>query len=170
MKYVYFFGDGKAEGKAEMKNELGGKGANLAEMTNLGIPVPPGFTINTDTNTAYFKAGGKLPEECIAQSKEAMTKVEAIKQTFRVELYLHESKDTPDGRGRIAAKCPLPGHDDKHMSFWYHPIEQVCACAKCTGQGTWDVINLYAAMHGLSNKEAIEQLYQLTDQGMREPR
>ena len=43
MKYVYFFGDCKAEGKAEMKNELGGKGANLAEMTNLGFPVPPGL-------------------------------------------------------------------------------------------------------------------------------
>ena len=43
-KYVYFFGSGKADGKADMKNLLGGKGANLAEMTNLGIPVPPGFT------------------------------------------------------------------------------------------------------------------------------
>ena len=44
-KYVYFFGDGKADGNAKMKNELGGKGANLAEMTNLGIPVPPGFRL-----------------------------------------------------------------------------------------------------------------------------
>ncbi|MDD5671581.1 MAG: PEP/pyruvate-binding domain-containing protein, partial [Candidatus Omnitrophica bacterium] len=48
-KYVYFFGHGKAEGNAAMKNLLGGKGANLAEMTNLGIPVPPGFTITTET-------------------------------------------------------------------------------------------------------------------------
>ena len=47
-QFVYFFGDGKAEGDAKMKNELGGKGANLAEMTNLGIPVPPGFTISTE--------------------------------------------------------------------------------------------------------------------------
>ncbi len=78
MKYVYFFGDGKAEGTASMKNELGGKGANLAEMTNLEIPVPPGFTLTTDTNTAYFDAGGKLPEESISQVKEAMTRVEAI--------------------------------------------------------------------------------------------
>ncbi|MBW1850255.1 MAG: pyruvate, phosphate dikinase [Deltaproteobacteria bacterium] len=78
MKYVYFFGDGKAEGKAEMKNELGGKGANLAEMTNLGIPVPPGFTLTTDTNAAFFDAGGKLPEEAVEQSKEAMGRVEAI--------------------------------------------------------------------------------------------
>ncbi len=78
MKYVYFFGDGKAEGNAEMKNELGGKGANLAEMTNLGIPVPPGFTLTTDTNAAFFDTGGKLPEEAVEQCKEAIGKVEAI--------------------------------------------------------------------------------------------
>ncbi|MBW2217292.1 MAG: pyruvate, phosphate dikinase, partial [Deltaproteobacteria bacterium] len=78
MKYVYFFGDGKAEGKAEMKNELGGKGANLAEMTNLGIPVPPGFTLSADTNTAYFDAGGKIPDEAVEQSKEGISKVETI--------------------------------------------------------------------------------------------
>ncbi len=50
-KYVYFFGSGKAEGKAEMKNLLGGKGANLAEMTNIGLPVPAGLTISTDVCT-----------------------------------------------------------------------------------------------------------------------
>lgn len=78
MKYVYFFGDGKAEGKSEMKNLLGGKGANLAEMTNLGIPVPPGFTLTTETNTAFFETGGKLPDEAITQTKEAMASVEKI--------------------------------------------------------------------------------------------
>ena len=51
MKYVYNFGDGKADGKADMKNLLGGKGANLAEMNVLGIPVPPGFTLTTDVCT-----------------------------------------------------------------------------------------------------------------------
>ncbi|MFA6508019.1 MAG: PEP/pyruvate-binding domain-containing protein, partial [Treponemataceae bacterium] len=51
-KYVYFFGEGKADGDAKMKDLLGGKGANLAEMTNLGIPVPPGFTISTDVCAA----------------------------------------------------------------------------------------------------------------------
>ena len=60
-KYVYFFGDGKAEGKAEMRNLLGGKGANLAEMTNLGIPVPAGFTITTEVCVYYFQNKGKLP-------------------------------------------------------------------------------------------------------------
>ena len=51
MQYVYSFGSGRADGKAEMKNLLGGKGANLAEMNHLGIPVPPGFTITTDVCT-----------------------------------------------------------------------------------------------------------------------
>ena len=60
-KYVYFFGDGKAEGKAQMKLLLGGKGANLAEMTNLKIPVPAGFTISTDVCTYYYENDGKYP-------------------------------------------------------------------------------------------------------------
>jgi pyruvate,orthophosphate dikinase len=53
-KNVYFFGGGKAEGRAGMKNLLGGKGANLAEMSNLGITVPAGFTITTEVCTAYY--------------------------------------------------------------------------------------------------------------------
>jgi pyruvate,orthophosphate dikinase len=60
-KYVYFFGNGKAEGKKEMKNELGGKGANLAEMTNLGIPVPPGFTISAKVCDLYYKNKKQYP-------------------------------------------------------------------------------------------------------------
>ena len=61
-KYVFFFGDGKAEGKGNMKDLLGGKGAGLAEMTNLGIPVPPGFTISTEACIAYFGNREKYPE------------------------------------------------------------------------------------------------------------
>ncbi|MDP8205591.1 MAG: pyruvate, phosphate dikinase [Candidatus Electryonea clarkiae] len=78
MKYVYFFGDGKAEGAAEMKNLLGGKGANLAEMTNLGIQVPPGFTITTDANTDYFDSGGMLSDNVKGQSTDSMKEVERI--------------------------------------------------------------------------------------------
>ncbi len=78
MKYVYFFGDGKAEGSADMKNLLGGKGANLAEMVSLNIPVPPGFTLTTETNIVFFENGNKLPEEAMEQTKEAMAGVEAI--------------------------------------------------------------------------------------------
>ena len=56
-KYVYTFGNGKAEGKADMKNLLGGKGANLAEMNLIGVPVPPGFTITTEVCTLYNQQG-----------------------------------------------------------------------------------------------------------------
>ena len=63
MKYVYLFGNGEADGTAEMKNLLGGKGANLAEMNHLGIPVPPGFTITTDVCTHYYKNDFNFPDE-----------------------------------------------------------------------------------------------------------
>ncbi len=77
-KYVYFFGAGKADGKTEMKNLLGGKGANLAEMTNLAIPVPPGFTITTEVCTLYYKNNRKYPPELKTQVESALAKVEKI--------------------------------------------------------------------------------------------
>ncbi|MCX7990700.1 MAG: pyruvate, phosphate dikinase [Proteobacteria bacterium] len=77
-KYVYFFGEGKADGKADMKELLGGKGANLAEMCLLGIPVPAGFTITTEVCTYYYKHNKKYPPELEKQVKEALSKVEKI--------------------------------------------------------------------------------------------
>src|SRR5207249_8596680 len=61
-KWVYLFAGGKAEGSAKMRSLLGGKGAGLAEMTNAGLPVPPGFTITTEACNAYYAAGRELPE------------------------------------------------------------------------------------------------------------
>jgi len=77
-KYVYFFGGKKAEGRADMKELLGGKGANLAEMVNIGLPVPAGFTITTEVCTAYYKNNKKYPKELIPQVKQALAKVEKI--------------------------------------------------------------------------------------------
>ena len=77
MKNVYFFGDGKAEGTAEDKNTLGGKGANLAEMTNLGIPVPPGFTLTTNLCMDYLNEG-VYPDDLNQEVKDAVEKVEVI--------------------------------------------------------------------------------------------
>ena len=77
-KYVYFFGAGKADGKAEMKNLLGGKGANLAEMVNLGIPVPAGFTITTEVCTLYYKNNRRYPKELEGQANAAVARVEKI--------------------------------------------------------------------------------------------
>ena len=78
MKYVYYFGNGEADGTAEMKNLLGGKGANLAEMNHLGIPVPPGFTITTDVCTHYYKNDLNFPDELETQTQDSLSKVEAI--------------------------------------------------------------------------------------------
>ena len=60
-KHVYFFGSGKADGNRHMKDLLGGKGSGLAEMTNAGLPVPPGFTISTEVCTIYYKEKSKIP-------------------------------------------------------------------------------------------------------------
>src|SRR5919109_1514513 len=77
-KWVYTFGDGKAEGKAEMRNLLGGKGAGLAEMANLGLPVPPGFTITTEVCTHYYQHGKSYPPDLEAQVKTALAEVGRI--------------------------------------------------------------------------------------------
>jgi len=78
MKYVYYFGGGQADGSADMKNLLGGKGANLAEMTAMGIPVPPGFTVTTDVCNAYYENARQLPAEVDDQVKEVTEKIENI--------------------------------------------------------------------------------------------
>jgi pyruvate, orthophosphate dikinase len=76
-KYVYFFGEGKADGNGVMKGELGGKGAGLAEMTNAGLPVPPGFTIQTEACREYMRTG-KVSPEVDRQMNEALARLEKI--------------------------------------------------------------------------------------------
>jgi pyruvate,orthophosphate dikinase len=77
-KWVYTFGDGKAEGSSSLKNLLGGKGANLAEMSNLGLPVPPGFTLSTEVCTAFYDNDRQYPLELAAQVNDALTYIGAI--------------------------------------------------------------------------------------------
>jgi pyruvate,orthophosphate dikinase len=82
-KYVYIFSDGKADGHGTMKDLLGGKGSGLAEMTNAGLPVPPGFTITTEACNEYYAAGQTLPEGLWDEVKAALAKVEAsVGRTF----------------------------------------------------------------------------------------
>ena len=77
-KWVYFFANGKAEGRADMKDLLGGKGANLAEMTNLGIPVPPGFTISTEVCKYFYDHERTYPDDLKVQVDEALKKLEEV--------------------------------------------------------------------------------------------
>jgi pyruvate,orthophosphate dikinase len=76
-KYVYFFGGGKADGNGKMKDDLGGKGAGLAEMTNAGLPVPPGFTIQTEACREYMRTGG-VSKEVDRQMEDALDKLEVL--------------------------------------------------------------------------------------------
>src|SRR5262245_10054320 len=75
-RYVFAWGDGQAEGNATMRDQLGGKGAGLAEMTNAGLPVPPGFTITTEACNDYFAAGEQLPGGLWEDIREAVAEVE----------------------------------------------------------------------------------------------
>src|ERR1700744_4096843 len=77
-KYVYYFGDGNADGTGKMKPLLGGKGANLAEMTRIGLPVPPGFTITTEVCTYYYAHKRTYPKELQAQMEAGVANMEKI--------------------------------------------------------------------------------------------
>ena len=80
-KHVYFFGNGKAEGRADMRALLGGKGANLAEMTNIGLPVPPGFTISTEVCTYYYANKRTYPKDLQPQIEVGIANMEKIMST-----------------------------------------------------------------------------------------
>src|SRR2546423_5287046 len=77
-KYVYYFGEGHAEGNAKMKDVLGGKGAGLAEMTNIGVPVPPGFTISTEVCTYFYEHGKSYPSDLKKTVEENLARVEKV--------------------------------------------------------------------------------------------
>ena len=82
-KSVFYFGDGTADGQADMRNLLGGKGANLAEMASIGLPVPPGFTITTEVCTAYYDNDRKFPDTLAAEVEAELSRVgEAVGMTF----------------------------------------------------------------------------------------
>ena len=127
MKWVYSFGDGKAEGKAGMKNLLGGKGANLAEMSNLGLPVPPGFTITTEVCTAFYANGRKYPSELAAEVEAALKHVGALtSRTFG-------DKANPLLMSvRSGARASMPGMMDTVLNLGLND-ETVLALAQSSG-------------------------------------
>ena len=103
-KYVYSFGGGTADGKAEMKNLLGGKGANLAEMASLGIPVPAGFTLTTEVCTYYYDHDQSYPTTLEAEVDAAMAKVEELMGTM-----FGDPKDPLLVSVRSGARSSMPG-------------------------------------------------------------
>lgn len=111
-KFVYFFSAGETEGNAGMKNILGGKGANLAEMTSLGIPVPPGFTISTEICTHFTEAGGVLPDWVKPKVTEAMQKVET-----KIGKKFGDPKNPLLFSVRSGARASMPGMMDTILNL-----------------------------------------------------
>ena len=83
-KWIYSFGAGSAEGNAKLKNLLGGKGSNLAEMNNIGVPVPPGFTITTEVCNFYYSNKKHYPSELNKQLLLALENIEKINEAFKL--------------------------------------------------------------------------------------
>ena len=111
-KYVYFFGKGKAEGRADMKGLLGGKGANLAEMTNIKLPVPAGFTISTEVCTYYYANKRRYPKSLAKEVKTALKKVEqAMKAKFG------DPKNPLLVSVRSGARASMPGMMDTILNL-----------------------------------------------------
>jgi len=111
-KFVYFFGNGKADGNAGMKELLGGKGANLAEMTNLGIPVPPGFTISTAVCRAYYENNRDYPAGVMDQVDENLDKLEKL-----MGKKLGDPKDPLLVSVRSGAAVSMPGMMDTILNL-----------------------------------------------------
>ncbi len=111
-KYVYFFGDGKADGRGNMKDLLGGKGAGLAEMTNLRIPVPAGFTITTEACNEYFTAGKKYPTGLWEQVLNNLKKVEKV-----MGMKFGDSVNPLLVSVRSGAKFSMPGMMDTVLNL-----------------------------------------------------
>ncbi len=116
-KFVYSFGAGSADGDATMKNLLGGKGANLAEMNKIGLPVPPGFTITTEVCTAFYELGQNYPSELSAQVDEAIKKVASI-----VEKDFGSPENPLLVSVRSGARASMPGMMDTVLNLGLNDI------------------------------------------------
>lgn len=126
-KWVYSFGGGKSEGKSDMRNLLGGKGANLAEMANLGLPVPPGFTIPTSVCTYYYDNKNSYPKELKAQVEKALETVGKItKKTFG------DDKNPLLVSVRSGARASMPGMMDTVLNLGLNDVT-VEALAELSG-------------------------------------
>ena len=145
MKRVYLFGDGKAEGNTTMKNLLGGKGANLAEMNLIGVPVPPGFTITTDVCTEYNKVG--------QEKSKALLKAEVEKAVANLEEILNTKFGSNENplllSVRSGARISMPGMMDTVLNLGLND-DAVAGIAKKSGNErfAWDSYRRFVQMYG----------------------
>ena len=142
-KYVYSFGDGSAEGKADMKELLGGKGANLAEMSNLKIPVPAGFTISTEVCT-YYDENKTFPPELEAEVADALKKVEKV-----MEDTFGDAKDPLLVSVRSGGRASMPGMMDTVLNLGLNDVTIQGLIAKSGNpRFAYDSYRRFVAMFG----------------------
>ena len=144
MKFVYSFGGGKAEGTSKLKNLLGGKGANLAEMSNLGIPVPPGFTLSTEACVYFMEHDGSLPEGFDSEVQEHLKKVEEI-----IGAIYGDSDNPLLLSVRSGARQSMPGMMDTVLNLGMNEAT-LTGLAKKTGneRTAWDSFRRFLYMYG----------------------
>ena len=143
-KYVYFFGDGDAEGNADMRAELGGKGANLAEMASIGLPVPSGFTISTDVCDYYWKHEKEYPAQLEKDVSQYLSKLEKS-----MGKKLGDPKDPLLVSVRSGAAISMPGMMDTILNLGLND-ESVEGLAAKTGNPrfAWDAYRRFIQMFG----------------------
>ena len=143
-KWVYSFGAGHDEGRADMRNLLGGKGANLAEMASIGLPVPPGFTITTELCTAYYDNGRRYPDELKAQVQAALGVVEQS-----VGLKFGDAQKPLLVSVRSGARVSMPGMMDTVLNLGLND-ETVRGLEAASGDSrfAWDSYRRFIQMYG----------------------
>ena len=141
-QWVYFFGDGKAEGNSGMRDLLGGKGAGLAEMTNAGVPVPPGFTITTGVCRWYYANGRQLPHDFRAQQGHALEHLESL-----MGRKLGDANDPLLVSVRSGAKFSMPGMMDTILNLGLND-RSVLGLTRRTGNDrfAWDCYRRFIQM------------------------
>ena len=142
-KWVYSFGDGKAEGRADMRNLLGGKGANLAEMSSLGLPVPPGFTITTEVCTYFYDNERTYPPELKDEVEKALVSVEKI-----VGTAFGDAVNPLLVSVRSGARASMPGMMDTVLNLGLND-KTVLGLAKSSGDErfAWDSYRRFIQMY-----------------------
>jgi pyruvate,orthophosphate dikinase len=140
---VYGFGAGKADGRAAMREILGGKGANLAEMTRIGLPVPPGFTISTEVCAEFEASGGRMPKGLQAEVAKALAKVERImgSRFGDPERPLLVSV-------RSGARVSMPGMMDTVLNLGLNDRTVEGLAARAQGRFAWDSYRRFVQMYG----------------------
>jgi pyruvate,orthophosphate dikinase len=143
-QYVYSFGPGASDGSAVLRNLLGGKGANLAEMASIGLPVPPGFTISTEVCTAYYENGQRYPEALQAQADAALAAIEA--KTGRKFGDKHKPLLVSV---RSGARVSMPGMMDTVLNLGLNDVT-VQGLAEGAGDArfAWDSYRRFIQMYG----------------------